>query len=170
MENKKRIALLHRRWLSEMTMGIVIVIIGVVIESWARHLYWIQIYPPPLAKQILDALPGIFWIAGGMIAADGLWHLLILNISVDLRFTTSLILGLALTLCSTLYGNEINWPDFYHINYGAPFSWMTRILVTIAGPVDQFRIDFPMLVLDIVFWSVISGSALLLLASIRSRR
>jgi hypothetical protein len=91
---------------------------------------------------------------------DGLWSHLTFRRLPNLKFTTSLVFGGVLTLCSLLYSQEVLWPDFYHINYGFPFPWVTRTLNTIAGPVDYFRVDPSMLVFDMIFWFAAASVAL----------
>lgn len=46
----------------------------------------------------------------------------------------------------------MNWPDYLHVNYGAPLVWATHTLNTIAGPVDVWRVDLQSLTIDLLFW------------------
>jgi len=140
----------------ELLLGSVIIVIGLVLYFLLMQLYWAAIYPPPLGRQILDALPPLIWVVGGSLIADGLWRIVASKKTAHLRFTQSLVLGEVLTICSLIYGEEVNWPDFYHVNYGLPLSWITRTLSTIAGPVDVFKVNFSTLVIDIIFWFVIA--------------
>lgn len=101
--------------------------------------------------------------------ADGLWRLLTFRRPLNLRVTPSLMFSGVLTLCSLLYSEEILWPDFYHINYGFPFPWVTRTLNTIAGPVDYFRVDPSMLVFDLIFWFAATSATLWSWSEIKTR-
>jgi len=56
----------------ELFIGLVLWIIGVAVYWWARQLFWILIYPPPIEKQILDVLPYVFWIIGIVIIIDSI--------------------------------------------------------------------------------------------------
>ena len=149
---------MNKRSSIEISLGAIIIVTGLVVELWAKQLYWIAVYPPPLGKQILDALPSLLWVVGGALMVDSLWRLLTFRRPLNLRFTPSLMFSGVLTLCSLLYSQEVLWPDFYHINYGFPLTWLTRTLITIAGPVDYFRVDPWMLVFDLVFWFTVTSA------------
>ena len=161
---------MNKRSSIEISLGAVIIVTGLAVELWAKQLYWITVYPPPLGKQILDALPSLLWVVGGALMADGLWRLLTFRRPLNLRFTSSLIFTGILTVCSLLYSKEVLWPDFYHINYGLPLPWLTRTLNTIAGPVDYFRVDPSMLVFDLIFWFAATSATLWSWSEIKTRR
>lgn len=57
--------------------GLTLIVIGVLIFLWSRQLYWISIYPPPIWKQFIEALPYVFWSLGALLALDGLRRLFI---------------------------------------------------------------------------------------------
>jgi len=140
----------------EVSAGVVIIVVGVVVQLWSRQLAWIAVYPPPLGKQILDVLPYVLWVLGAALVADGIRRLLAPKTSISLMLIRYLVLGVVITLCSLIYSEELPWPDFYHINYGFPFTWLTRTLNTIAGPVDYFQVNHAMLAANIIFWSTVT--------------
>jgi len=137
---------------AELAIGIIVISAGLVVELWSRRLYWILTYPPPLAKQTLDALPPLLWVVGGMLIADGLWRILTSRRPINLSFTRSLMFGAILTLCSLIYSKEVQWPDFHHVNYGFPLAWLRITLSTIAGPAFHFEINSLTLIIDLIFW------------------
>ncbi|MEM3737025.1 MAG: hypothetical protein QXJ75_02895 [Candidatus Bathyarchaeia archaeon] len=147
---------MNKRCITEIVIGAIIIVTGLALELWSAQLYWIQTYPPPLGKQVLDILPPATWLIGGLLIADGLWCILTSKRAVKLKFTRSLLLSVVLTLCSLMYSEEVMWPDFYHINYGFPLAWLIRTLSTIAGPTDYFRINFPALSVDMISWFTVA--------------
>ncbi len=50
------------------------------------------------------------------------------------------------------WGSEFNWPDNVHVKYGFPFTWGIHTLNTIHGPVDIWKVDPSVLLIDLVFW------------------
>lgn len=62
----KRVAII------ELFIGLVLWIIGVAVYWWARQLFWILIYPPPMEKRILDVLPYVIWIIGIVMIIDSI--------------------------------------------------------------------------------------------------
>jgi hypothetical protein len=84
------------------------------------------------------------------------------------RLAPPIILGIALTLASTINAREFNWPDYYHIEYGFPLAWLLRTLSTIRGPTDTLEFQITPFVLDLIFWSVVG--AILLFVANRLRR
>ena len=60
----------------ELCIGLVMLVIGVLVDWWSRQLVWIEIYPPPLAKQIIGLLPTLFWIVSIILLVDGMRRLL----------------------------------------------------------------------------------------------
>jgi hypothetical protein len=59
---------------------------------------------------------------------------------------------ITLTILAVTWGVRIDWPDNVHIDYGFPFTWSTQTLSTIIGPVNLWRVDVGVLVVDLVFW------------------
>jgi len=57
--------------LIEFFLGLLLIVIGFILLWWSRQLAWIQIYPPPWEKQLIEALPFAFWILGVMLMIDG---------------------------------------------------------------------------------------------------
>jgi hypothetical protein len=56
----------------EICIGLLLIIIGFIVWWWSTHLLWILIYPPPLAKQLIDGLPFVFWSLGALLFIDGM--------------------------------------------------------------------------------------------------
>ncbi len=54
----------------EISIGIAMSVIGLLIEFWLKQLLWILIFPPPLGRQVLEALPVIFLVFGGALIVD----------------------------------------------------------------------------------------------------
>lgn len=80
------------------------------------------------------------------------------------RITQEIISILAIIGIS--YGRLVSFPDAESRIYGLPFNWGTHQLVTIAGPVDVWRVNLSYLVLDLVIWFLI----LLVIPGIVSRK
>jgi uncharacterized protein HemY len=49
-------------------------------------------------------------------------------------------------------GRPINYPDNVADLHGFPLVWGNHQLVTIAGPVDTWRVSITMLIVDLVIW------------------
>lgn len=73
-----------------------------------------------------------------------------------LRNARAVIVGVGLSLASTLYAREFNWPDYYHIEYGFPAAWVVRTLNTIAGPTDKLAFQPLQFILDLMFWTLVA--------------
>jgi hypothetical protein len=56
----------------EIDIGCLFIMLGLFVWWWVTHLLWILIYPPPLAKQVLDSLPFVCWIVGALLLLDGI--------------------------------------------------------------------------------------------------
>jgi hypothetical protein len=56
----------------EIGIGCLFIMLGLFVWWWVTHLLWILIYPPPLAKQVLDSLPFVCWIVGALLLLDGI--------------------------------------------------------------------------------------------------
>jgi TRAP-type C4-dicarboxylate transport system permease small subunit len=55
----------------EICCGLIMVGVGILVYWWSKQLVWIAIYPPPLAKQIIEVLPVIFWFVSMILLVDG---------------------------------------------------------------------------------------------------
>jgi len=65
------------------------------------------------------------------------------------------LIGVALgilTVAALTYGWTTSYPDNLNVSYGLPLMWGTHQLVTIAGPVDTWRVDVTALFIDLVVW------------------
>jgi hypothetical protein len=60
-----------------------------------------------------------------------------------------------LAIIAMSFGRLISMPDNVARLYGLPLNWGAHQLVTIAGPVDMWRVNITNLVLDLVFWMII---------------
>ena len=85
------------------------------------------------------------------------------------RVALPIIFGFVLSLASAIYGRELNWPDYYHIEYGLPLAWLVRTLSTIAGPTDRYSFQIIRFALDWIFWIAL-GTMLLLIALRQKKR
>lgn len=54
----------------ELSAGIIVVAIGFILWWWSTQLVWIQIYPQPYAKSLIEIAPSIFWIIGAFLIID----------------------------------------------------------------------------------------------------
>ena len=54
----------------EIFIGFFFIILGFFISYWSSQLIWIQIYPPPFEKTLLEILPVVFWIIGILLFVD----------------------------------------------------------------------------------------------------
>ena len=70
-----------------------------------------------------------------------------------------------ITVLATTYGNQIDWPDNVHVDYGIPFVWATQTLSTIVGAVNIWAVDIAALTMNLALWLAITviGSAALML-------
>jgi hypothetical protein len=57
-----------------------------------------------------------------------------------------------IAVIALVWGSRFNWPDNVHVRHGFPLTWGTHTLVTIAGPVDIWKVDIVSLALDLFFW------------------
>ena len=62
------------------------------------------------------------------------------------------IVWMALTILGLTWGFMFDWPDYVHVKYGVPWVWATHVLNTIHGPVDIWRVDILVLLIDLLFW------------------
>jgi hypothetical protein len=50
------------------------------------------------------------------------------------------------------YGWLTSYPDNVNMSYGLPLTWGVHQLITIAGPVDTWRVDMSALIIDLLIW------------------
>ncbi len=55
----------------EICTGFILIVIGFLLDWWSKQLVWIEIYPPPIAKQIIEVLPFLFWGLSALLIVDG---------------------------------------------------------------------------------------------------
>ena len=55
----------------EICGGLLLIVTGSILWWWSKQLLWILIYPPPLAKQLIESLPFAFWGVGALLVVDG---------------------------------------------------------------------------------------------------
>lgn len=70
---------------------------------------------------------------------------------VDRAMWSRVALGVLLVVALT-YGWTTSYPDNVNVSFGLPLRWGTHQLITIAGPVDMWRVDVTALFLDVVVW------------------
>ena len=63
------------------------------------------------------------------------------------------ILVAVIMLVAMVYGRKVSFPDNVHVVHGLPLVWSTHQLVTIAGPVDKWRVNMANMIIDLVFWA-----------------
>jgi hypothetical protein len=56
----------------EIAAGLLLVIIGFILWWWSAHLVWILIYPQPLARSLIEAMPFVFWVIGFVLVMDSI--------------------------------------------------------------------------------------------------
>jgi hypothetical protein len=57
-----------------------------------------------------------------------------------------------ITVIAITWGNQINWPDNVHVDYGFPFVWATQTLSTIVGAVNIWTVDITAVAMNLAFW------------------
>lgn len=57
-----------------------------------------------------------------------------------------------ITIIAITRGNQVDWPDNFHIDYGFPFVWATQTLSTIVGAVNIWVVDITALTMNLVIW------------------
>ena len=57
-----------------------------------------------------------------------------------------------ITILAVTWGNQIDWPDNVHVDYGFPFVWATQTLSTIVGAVNIWAVDITALTMNLVLW------------------
>lgn len=73
---------------------------------------------------------------------------------MDIRRTSMIVNAIlsAVTIIALVWGLRYNWPDNVHVRHGFPLTWGIHTLITIAGPVDIWRVNISSLVIDLAFW------------------
>jgi hypothetical protein len=67
-----------------------------------------------------------------------------------------LLLGIILTLVSTIRVEILSIPDAEEIRYGLPFFWLFHQTISIVGPVDIWSVQWLNFALNFIFWIIIS--------------
>jgi hypothetical protein len=68
----------------------------------------------------------------------------------------SLVLGTLLMAASSIRSEREVGADLEVISYGFPLFWLFHQITSIAGPVDIWYFEWPILIVNLVFWWVIS--------------
>lgn len=67
--------------------------------------------------------------------------------------TLALIVAFCIiTIIATTWGNQIDWPDNVHVDYGFPIVWATQTLSTIVGAVNIWTVDVTALAMNLALW------------------
>jgi hypothetical protein len=56
----------------EIGVGLFLIVIAFILWWWFKQLLWILIYPPPLAKRLIESLPLVLWGLGALLIVDGI--------------------------------------------------------------------------------------------------
>ena len=88
----------------------------------------------------------------------------------NLVITFFVVAWVVLTILALTWGFVFDWPDYVHVNYGFPLVWATHTLNTIAGPVDKWRVDISVLLLDLLFWQGLMGITVTMVLHIFNRK
>ena len=62
---------MNKNALIEIILGIILIIIGIFLNTRAKQTAWIAVYPPPWQKTALDLSPYALWVTGGFLLVDG---------------------------------------------------------------------------------------------------
>jgi len=57
-----------------------------------------------------------------------------------------------ITVALLIVGRPVSFPDNVHTVHGLPLTWGVHQLVTIVGPVDNWRVNLVNLVIDLMIW------------------
>jgi len=82
--------------------------------------------------------------------------------NIGIRTIILIILGLIGTF-GMIYNYVYTVPDLVENRYGFPLIYGAHILNTIAGPVDKWRFDPILLVIDVAFWFAVLITASVIL-------
>ena len=67
--------------------------------------------------------------------------------------TLALIVAFCIiTIIAITWGNQIDWPDNVHVDYGFPIVWATQTLSTIVGAVNIWTVDVTALAMNLALW------------------
>ncbi len=61
----------EKRSLMEICAGFIFILLGFLLNWWSKQLVWIELYPPPIAKQIIEVIPFFFWTLSALLIVDG---------------------------------------------------------------------------------------------------
>lgn len=67
----------EKRTVIEICTGLVLIVLGFLLDWWSKRLVWIKIYPPPLAKQIIEVLPFLFLGLSALLIVDGVRRMIL---------------------------------------------------------------------------------------------
>jgi hypothetical protein len=70
----------------------------------------------------------------------------------------SLVFGVLLTLASIIRNHLQSIPDLVILNFGFPLPWLLHQTVSISGSVDIWSVQVLNLMVDYVFWLIISAT------------
>ena len=70
----------------------------------------------------------------------------------------SLVFGILLTLASIIHNELRSVPDLVIVKFGFPLPWLLHQTVSIAGSVDIWSVQVLNLMIDYVFWLIISAT------------
>ena len=56
----------------EICVSLLLIVTGLFVWWWSQQLLWILIFPPPLAKQLIESIPFICWGLGILFILDAL--------------------------------------------------------------------------------------------------
>jgi len=82
----------------------------------------------------------------------------------------SLVLGTMLTMASVIRYEREAVPDLDMIRYGFPFHWLFHQTASIAGSVDIWSVQWSILVIDFVFWYIISTTIVFVWNKYKTKR
>ena len=69
----------------------------------------------------------------------------------------SLVFGILFTLVSIIRNDLQSIPDLVIISFGFPLPWLSHQTVSIAGSVNIWSVQESNLIIDYVFWLIISA-------------
>ena len=71
---------------------------------------------------------------------------------MSMKKVVSQVVVALIALIAIIYGRKVTFPDNIHTSHGFPMTWGVHQLVTIAGPVDTWRVNLVNLSIDFVLW------------------
>jgi hypothetical protein len=75
---------------------------------------------------------------------------------VSQYFWKILFIGIILTLISVIRSERESIPDLEQIMYGFPLPWLFHVLSGFEGRVDKWYVQWPILLMNFIFWYLIS--------------